>query len=92
MNGDVAEGYAVGQVVQQIVEKIKSLDNAKILADLHSGSTYTSVQGPVKFDDVGENVAAKALIFQWQGGKFLPVYPTAGAKAQPEYPKADWPK
>jgi branched-chain amino acid transport system substrate-binding protein len=91
MNGDVAEGFAVGQVVQQVVEKIKSLDNAKILAELHSGATYTSVQGPVTFDDVGENIAAKALIFQWQGGKFLPVYPPANAKAQPEYPKANWP-
>jgi branched-chain amino acid transport system substrate-binding protein len=91
LNGDIAEGYAVGQVVQQVVEKIQSLDNAKILDELHAGSTYTSVQGPVKFDDVGENIAAKALIFQWQNGKFLPVYPTAGAKGQPEYPKANWP-
>lgn len=91
MNGDVAEGYAVGQVMQQVVEKIKSLDNAKILAELHSGATYDSVQGPVTFNDVGMNVAAKVLIFQWQGGKFLAVYPPAGAVAQPEYPKANWP-
>jgi branched-chain amino acid transport system substrate-binding protein len=91
INGDVAEGYAVGQVMQQVIEKIKSLDNAKILAELHSGSTYTSVQGPVTFDDVGENIAAKALIFQWQNGQFLPVYPTAGATAKPEYPKVNWP-
>ena len=91
MNGDVAEGYAVGQVIQQVVEKIQSIDNAKILAELHSGSTYTSVQGPVTFDDVGENIAAKALIFQWQNGKFLPVYPPEGAVGQPEYPKANWP-
>lgn len=91
MNGDIAEGYAVGQVMQQVIEKIQSLDNAKILAELHSGSTYTSVQGPVTFDDVGENIAAKALIFQWQNGQFLPVYPPAGATAQPEYPKANWP-
>ncbi len=91
LNGDIAEGYSVGQVMQQVIEKIQSLDNAKILAELHSGSTYTSVEGPVKFDDVGENIAAKALIFQWQGGQFLPVYPAASAKAQPEYPKANWP-
>lgn len=93
MNGDVAEGYAVGQVMQQVIEKIKSIDNAKILDELHSGNTYTSVQGPVKFDDVGENVAAVAILFQWQGGKFLPVYPDASASGnKPEYPKPDWPK
>jgi len=91
LNGDIAEGYSVGQVMQQVIEKIQSLDNAKIIAELHSGSTYTSVEGPVKFNDVGENIAAQALIFQWQNGQFLPVYPTANAKAQPEYPKANWP-
>jgi branched-chain amino acid transport system substrate-binding protein len=91
MNGDIAEGYSVGQVVQQVVEKIQSLDNAKIIAELHSGTTYTTVEGPVTFDDVGENIAAKALIFQWQNGKFFPVYPPTGATGQPEYPKPNWP-
>jgi branched-chain amino acid transport system substrate-binding protein len=92
MNGDVAEGYSVGQVVQQAVEKIQSLDNAKLIAELHSGDTFTTVEGPVKFDDVGQNVLAVALLFQWQGGKFIPVYPAASAVAAPEYPKMDWPK
>jgi branched-chain amino acid transport system substrate-binding protein len=92
MNGDVAEGYSVGQVVQQAVEKIQSLDNAKLIAELHSGDTFTTVEGPVKFDDVGQNIVAVALLFQWQAGKFIPVYPAASALAKPEYPKADWPK
>ncbi|HEX9028994.1 MAG TPA: ABC transporter substrate-binding protein, partial [Anaerolineales bacterium] len=91
INGDVSEGYSVGQVVQQVVEKIKSLDNAKIIAELHSGSTYTSVQGPVKFDDVGENISAVAFLFQWQQGKYIPVYPASAAVAQPEFPKQNWP-
>jgi branched-chain amino acid transport system substrate-binding protein len=90
INGDVAEGYAVGQVMQQVVEKIKSLDNAKILDELHSGATYDSVQGPVKFDDVGQNTAIKAYIIQWQGGKFVPIYP-AVTGGTPEYPKPNWP-
>jgi branched-chain amino acid transport system substrate-binding protein len=92
INGDVAEGSSVGQVVQQAVEKNKSLDNAKLIAELHSGDTFTTVEGPVKFDDVGQNIAAKALLFQWQAGKFIPVYPADSALAAPEYPKADWPK
>jgi len=90
INGDVAEGYSVGQVVQQAVEKNQSLDNAKLIAELHSGDTFTTVEGPVKFDDVGQNVAAVALLFQWQAGKFIPVFPAASAVAQPEYPKAAW--
>src|SRR5512142_3311650 len=90
INGDVAEGYAVGQVMQQIIEKIGSLDNAKILDELHSGATYDSVQGPVKFNDVGENIAKPQYLLQWQSGKFVPIYP-AVTGGTPEYPKPNWP-
>ncbi len=91
INGDVAEGYSVGQVVQQVVEKIQSLDNAKIIAELHSGATFDSVQGPVQFDDTGQNIVIKAFLFQWQKGKYIPVYPATAAAAPPEYPKPNWP-
>lgn len=90
INGDVAEGYAVGQVMQQVIEKIGSLDNAKILDELHSGATYDSVQGPVKFSDVGENIAKPQYLLQWQNGKFVPIYP-AVTGGSPEYPKPNWP-
>jgi branched-chain amino acid transport system substrate-binding protein len=90
INGDVAEGYAVGQVMQQVIEKIQSIDNAKIIEELHSGDTFDSVQGPVKFDDVGQNVAIKAYLIQWQNGKFVPIYP-AVTGGTPEYPKPNWP-
>jgi branched-chain amino acid transport system substrate-binding protein len=91
ISADVAEGYAVGQVVQQAVTKINSLDNAKLIAELHSGDTFTSVQGPVKFDTTGQNVAATAYMFQWQQGKYVPVYPASVATVQPEFPKTKWP-
>ncbi|MCL4393820.1 MAG: amino acid ABC transporter substrate-binding protein [Chloroflexi bacterium] len=91
INGDVAEGYAVGQVVHQAVTKVGSLDNAKIIAELHSGDTFTSIQGPVKFDDVGQNIVIKAFLFQWQKGKYLPVYPASAAAAPAEFPKPNWP-
>jgi branched-chain amino acid transport system substrate-binding protein len=91
INGDAAEGYSVGQVVQQVVEKLKSLDNAKIIAELHSGTTFDSIQGPVKFDDVGQNIVIKAFLFQWQKGKYIPVYPATAAAAPPVFPKPNWP-
>jgi branched-chain amino acid transport system substrate-binding protein len=91
ISSDVAEGYAVGQVVQQAVTKIGSLDNQKLIAALHSGATYTTVQGPVKFDSTGQNTAATAYLFQWQNGSLVPVYPTNVASAQPMYPKPNWP-
>lgn len=91
ISSDVAEGYAVGQVVQQAVTKIGNLDNQKLIAELHSGNTFTTVQGPVKFDSTGQNTAATAYLFQWQKGSLVPVYPANVASAKPEYPRPNWP-
>ena len=91
INADVAEGYSVGEVAQQAVTAIKSLDNKKLTAYLHSGKTFSSVQGPVKFNSLGENVAAKAYIFQWQHGTFVQVLPKGDKNSKkPEFPKKPW--
>ncbi len=70
VNADVAEAYSVGQVIAQAVTATGGIDNAKIIAYLHSGVALNSVQGPVKFDALGENGAAAAFVFQWQKGNF----------------------
>ena len=75
VNSDVAEAYSVGQVAAQAVTATGGTDNAKIIAYLHSGVTLTSVQGPVKFDSLGENGLLTAYIFQWQNGKYVQVLP-----------------
>lgn len=91
VNADVAEAYAVGQVIAQAVTHLHSLDNAKITAYLHSGVTFDSVIGPVKFDSRGENTAGKALTFQWQNGSLLQSLPTATAGSHtPLFPKPAW--
>jgi branched-chain amino acid transport system substrate-binding protein len=91
INADVAEGYAVGEVAQQAVTAIKSLDNKKLIAYLHGGKTFNSVQGAVKFNSLGENVAAKAFTFQWQHGKYIQVLPKGNKKSKKaEYPKRAW--
>jgi len=90
MSSDVPEAYSVGQVVQQAVTQNHSLDNAKLIQTLHSG-TFDSVQGKVKLDATGQNTMATAYQFQWQNGKLIPVYPPAVASATPEFPKPNWP-
>jgi hypothetical protein len=40
---------------------------------------------------VGQNVVALASLFQWQGGKTLPVYPDTAALAPAVFPKPNWP-
>jgi branched-chain amino acid transport system substrate-binding protein len=93
VNADVAEAYSVGQVVAQAVAATHSLNNAKIISYLHSGATLNSVQGPVKFDSLGENTAAKAFVFQWLHGNLVQVMPVGatGSKAV-EFPKPPWGK
>jgi branched-chain amino acid transport system substrate-binding protein len=82
VSADVAEAYSVGQVLAQAVNATKSFDQAKILQYLKSGVSFDSVQGPVKFDSLGENTAQKALTFQWQKGALVQTLPpsTAGSK------------
>jgi branched-chain amino acid transport system substrate-binding protein len=91
VNADVAEAYSVGQVVAQAVAANHSLDNAKIISYLHSGVTLNSVQGPVKFNSLGENGAAAAFVFQWQKGNQVQVLPVGAAGSKPPtYPKPNW--
>jgi branched-chain amino acid transport system substrate-binding protein len=91
VNADVAEAYAVGQVVAQAVQATKSLSNQKITAYLHSGATMDSVLGPVKFDSLGENTAGKTLTFQWQKDKLVQSLPAGMPGVHPPvYPKPPW--
>jgi ABC-type branched-subunit amino acid transport system substrate-binding protein len=91
INTDVAEAYSVGQVLAQAVTATHSLDNSKIISYLHSQVTLDSVQGPVKFNSLGENTAGKTLTFQWQSGNPVQTLPstTPGSKP-PTYPKPAW--
>ncbi|MBV8943242.1 MAG: amino acid ABC transporter substrate-binding protein [Solirubrobacterales bacterium] len=91
VNADVAEAYSVGQVIAQAAEATHSLDNQKIISYLHSGVTLDSVQGPVKFDGLGENTAGTTLTFQWQNGNLVQTLPTTTAGSKPPlFPKPAW--
>ncbi len=92
VNADVAEAYSVGQVAQQAITATGGTDNSKIIAYLHSGVTLNSVQGPVKFDSLGENGASAAFMFQWQGKgtKFVQVLPQGASGTIAIIKKSPW--
>jgi branched-chain amino acid transport system substrate-binding protein len=91
VNADVAEAYSVGEVTAQAVAATHSLLGPKLIAYLHSGVTLSSVEGPVQFNSLGENIKAIAFIFQWQNGKFVQVLPVGAAGSVPIlYPKPNW--
>jgi branched-chain amino acid transport system substrate-binding protein len=91
INADVAESYSAGEVLASAVAATNSLDNARIIAYLHSGVTLQTVQGPAKFDSVGKNVVATTFIFQWQSSQFVQVLPLAAAgSTQIQLTKQPW--
>jgi len=91
ISADVAEAYSVGQVTAQAVKATGGFNNAKIIKYLHSGVTLTSVQGPVKFDSLGENNQGTAFTFQWQGSKFVQINPVSSKASKPVlFPKPTW--
>ena len=84
IGSDSVQAFSVGQVLQQAIDQTKSLDNAKIIDALHSG-TFQSLQGPVKFSADGQNDLAVPYLFQWQKDNLIPVYPQAQAQSRPEH-------
>jgi branched-chain amino acid transport system substrate-binding protein len=94
INADAAEAYSVGETLVAAVNATKSLSNAKVISYLHSGVTLQTVQGPAKFNLIGENVVAAHFIFQWQtGSKFVQVLPTgATGSVAIVNPKPTWGK
>jgi branched-chain amino acid transport system substrate-binding protein len=94
INSDAAEAYSVGETLAAAVNATKSLSNPKVISYLHSGVTVQTVQGPAKFNAIGENVVASHFIFQWQhGAQFVQVLPTGASGTVPIVnPKPPWGK
>ncbi len=86
---DAANAFTVGQVLQQAVENIESIDNADLIEELHS-ATFDTIVGPLSFDEVGAPEGSFMLL-QWQGETFVIVGPEDRAEEDPiGPPKPEW--
>jgi branched-chain amino acid transport system substrate-binding protein len=83
-----AEAYAAGQLLEAVAKQTGKIDNATIIATLHKG-TWPTLLGDLSWDASGAPSGSFSLI-QWQGGKLVPVFPAATAKATAVYPKPNW--
>lgn len=96
VNGDVAEAYAVGQVMAAAVKATGGFSNSKIITYLHSGVKIATVLGGAQFNALGENPSMTAYTFQWQGTtgtKFVQVNPANDPNSvKIIYPKPAWGK
>jgi branched-chain amino acid transport system substrate-binding protein len=86
---DAANAFTVGQVLQQAVQNIGSIDNAALIEELHRG-TYNTIVGPLSFDETGAPLGSYMLL-QWQGENFVIVGPADRAETNPlPPPKPEW--
>ena len=85
---DSANAFTVGQVLQQAIESTQGIDNAALIEEMHS-ATFTTVVGPLAFDEVGKPKGSY-MVLQWQGGEIVVVGPDFAKQAEPIWPKPAW--
>ena len=79
------QSIAALQVYQRAIEKADSLDPQKV-RDALAQTNIMTAYGPVRFNDLGQNIAKGMTVVQIQNGKPVEVYPANAAKAKFNYP------
>jgi branched-chain amino acid transport system substrate-binding protein len=84
-----AAGYAGCQVLTEAVKRAGSLDREKI-RDAILKLDFNTVFGAFRVDGDGVQVAHKMVMFQWQDGKRVIVWPEELAPGKPRFPTPPW--
>jgi branched-chain amino acid transport system substrate-binding protein len=80
-----AAGYAICQVLGEAITRAGSLDGAKV-RDAILRLDLNTVFGAFKVDQDGVQIANWMLLFQWQDGKKVIVWPEELAPGKPRFP------
>ena len=84
-----AGGYSGCQVLLEAIRRAGSLDGGKVRAAILDMALNTAF-GAFKVDGDGQQVAHTMLVFQWQDGKKVIVWPDELAPAPPRFPTPPW--
>ena len=84
-----AGGYAGCQVLVEAIKRAGSLDGEKIRAEILK-MDFNTVYGGFKVDDGGFQVSHKMVVFQWQEGKKVIVWPDEMAVGKARFPTPPW--
>ena len=81
-------------VLAQAIEKAGGLDTEKVVKILYANTwdSPLSLGGKVKFVKGGQNVMAKSIVTQLQGGQYKRIYPEKMADAKIFFPMKPWDK
>ena len=84
-----AGGYAAGQLLKQAIEKAGAVDNDKLRTTLGTIDA-TTIYGPYKVDDTGNQVGKPSYLVQWLKGERKIVWPDSLAETLAIVPAPDW--
>ncbi len=84
-----AQGYAGCQIFVEAVRRAGSLEGTKVREAILKMELNT-VYGPFKVAPDGVQVAHQVLMFQWQDGKKVLVWPDELAGGSPRFPTPPW--
>jgi branched-chain amino acid transport system substrate-binding protein len=82
-------GYGGCQVLVEAIKRAGSLDGEKVRAAILKMDLHT-VFGAFKVDADGLQIAHRMVMFQWQDGKKVIVWPEELAPGQPRFPTPPW--
>jgi branched-chain amino acid transport system substrate-binding protein len=85
----VAAGYGGCEILVEAIRRAGSLDSAKLREAILKTDRNT-VFGGFRVDRDGIQVAHKMLLFQWQDGKKVIVWPEELAPGKPRFPTPPW--
>jgi branched-chain amino acid transport system substrate-binding protein len=84
-----AGGYAGCQILVDAIKRARSLDGEKIRAEI-AKMDFTTVYGGFKVDEGGFQLSHKMVMFQWQEGKKVIVWPDELAAGKARFPTPPW--
>jgi branched-chain amino acid transport system substrate-binding protein len=84
-----AGGYAGCQILVEAIKRAGSLDGEKIRSEILKMDT-TTAYGGFKVDDGGFQLTHKMVMFQWQEGKKVIVWPDELAAGKALFPTPPW--
>ena len=84
-----AAGYGGCQILVEAVRRAGSLDSGK-LRDAILKMDHNTVFGAFRVDGDGLQIAHKMLLFQWQDGKKVIVWPEELAPGKARFPTPPW--
>jgi branched-chain amino acid transport system substrate-binding protein len=84
-----AGGYGGCQILVEAIRRAGSLDGEKI-RDVILKMDLNTVYGGFKVDGDGVQIAHKMVVFQWQDGKKVIVWPEELAPGKPRFPTPPW--